>query len=77
MVVWLVCPAAPGIPRSLRFAGSRPLTLCEGGVSFSVVAVIGVGVDVVAFRGGFAPRAGELFWFAPKDLGLCRDDGGV
>ena len=24
--------AAPGIPRSRRFAGSRPLTLREGGV---------------------------------------------
>ena len=25
-------PAAPGIPRERRFACSRPLTLCEGGV---------------------------------------------
>ncbi len=24
-------PAAPGIPRSLHFVCSRPLTLCEGG----------------------------------------------
>ena len=24
------CSTAPGIPCELRFAGSRPLTLCEG-----------------------------------------------
>ncbi len=33
LVVWLVGPAAaPGIPRSHRYACSRPLTLREGGV---------------------------------------------
>ena len=26
-------PSAPGIPRSHRYARSRPLTLCEGGDS--------------------------------------------
>ena len=34
MGLWMfgVHHPAPGIPRSQRFAGSRPLTLCEGGV---------------------------------------------
>ena len=38
MVVWLGWPrSAPGIPRSLRCAGSRPLTLREGGVCCCLV----------------------------------------
>ena len=34
--------AAPGIPRSRRFAGSRPLTLREGGVLWWFPAFAGM-----------------------------------
>ncbi len=44
-------PICPGIPRSHRYARSRPLTLREGGVMVPILAAVWL-VLAVGFAGG-------------------------